>query len=1008
MKTYRINLMTLTICLTTAISLAEMSIKVDEATQRYTINESGQQVLTYNFGTVPVPEGVGGKYAVARGNYVHPLYGAAGEILTEDFSKDHPHHRGIYWAWPEVTYKGETRDLHALQGLFARPVKILKQSADQNSAIITAENIWKWGDTEEIVREFATITAYPAKDGLRVIDFQFKFEALQNSITLARRQRTSYGGLNFRMSRFSDLKISRHRDSPGAYPCRAWAELSGKPPKGQNTVGIFLLQHPANPHYPGDWVSFEDLPWLQPTFPAAGMAYALKPGQPLELAFRVIIRSGDGLATPPEKLFSSYAGDMADPLLKMAGYQYGSDRTLLAAVEQAIREQPVQDRHNSEQRLLAILSAGATSSDFQCWAFRQLQLCGSEASLPLSAAFLAQNSWMQALDAIAALPGAAATATMINTLPTLPAERAAAVIQALGARKDEAALPALATRAAGGDEIVAAAAINGIGKLGTSAAAQALSELKQIPELQEQLIDARLACADALGQDPVALNIYRTIWKPGSTASAAQRSAALIALVRCSQATDDEIYSVLTSTDAQLQNGGAAAMRLLNKEMLLDLSARLDALPESARLAVVTTLGDRAIKESEKLLVFLLAHYSPELGLAAVRALREIGGQAAVRPLLKMVAAGGATGAEAKLTLTQLSGVGVFDVLAGAAASQDVKLSQIALKLIADRADPGALELMLEMASSPIVGVATAAIGVIRSNGTAAHLPALRQILLDGDNAVKPAAAAAMVLICKRTPDAPLAAMLQDAPKLTGEARTAMISALPEIGGEVALAFVSQSKDEAAVRALLNWPESSAIQPMLAVIADPTPADALNRLAGAGLLRLAKNTASVTEQSRALKTALPGVRDAKVRREIEDYLIELASVNIAKGKPVTSSHPWQDSHKPELALDGKLNTFWSCAHSPAWISVDLGAVEKLARIKVINYFGDGRYYQYVVELSSDNQSWRKVADLSDNTAPATEQGVSFKLDAVQARYVRVTMLKNSANPGMHIVELEVY
>jgi hypothetical protein len=109
-----------------AAAVAGMSVKVDEQAQRYTIEDNGQPVLTYNFGTVPVPAGVGGKYAVARSDYVHPLYGPNGEVLTKDYSPEHPHHRGVYWAWPEVTYRGETRDLHALQGVFARPVKMLR------------------------------------------------------------------------------------------------------------------------------------------------------------------------------------------------------------------------------------------------------------------------------------------------------------------------------------------------------------------------------------------------------------------------------------------------------------------------------------------------------------------------------------------------------------------------------------------------------------------------------------------------------------------------------------------------------------------------------------------------------------------------------------------------------------------------------------------------------------------------------------------------------------------
>lgn len=290
-----------------APALAGVGIRVDEAGQRYTFCDGEKPVLTYNFKTVPVPDGVGGKYAVARSNYVHPIYGPNGEILTKDYSKDHPHHRGIYWAWPEVTYKGQKRDLHALQGVFARPVKILRQEGGKHIAVLEVENVWKWGDAESIVKETATITVRQAEGGLRSIDFAFKFEALVPGVTVARRGQKAYGGFNMRCSAREELKITRHvgqGEEGGVIP--AWAELTGVPPEGKEPIGLFLLQSPSNPHYPGDWVEYPNLAWLQPTFPSKGTAFALDTAKPLHLRYRVVIRHGNGLARPPAEIFDDY------------------------------------------------------------------------------------------------------------------------------------------------------------------------------------------------------------------------------------------------------------------------------------------------------------------------------------------------------------------------------------------------------------------------------------------------------------------------------------------------------------------------------------------------------------------------------------------------------------------------------------------------------------------------------------------------------------------------------
>lgn len=268
-------------------------IDEDNGTGRITVSGSGKPVLVYNFKTIPVPAGVTGQYAVARSDYVHPLYGPAGEVLTRDYSPDHPHHRGIYWAWPEVTWKGEKRDLHALQGVFARPVKLIRKDVTNNCAVVETENVWKWGDTESIVKELARICVASQKDGRRVIDFEFSFEALVDGVTIARRGQRHYGGFNIRLSARSGQKIEKHTDPAGQQARQAWACLTGVPPEGKQPVSVAILQHRANPEYPGDWVDFPNLNWIQPTFPSSGKVFELKKGAPLVLRFRLVTAGGE-------------------------------------------------------------------------------------------------------------------------------------------------------------------------------------------------------------------------------------------------------------------------------------------------------------------------------------------------------------------------------------------------------------------------------------------------------------------------------------------------------------------------------------------------------------------------------------------------------------------------------------------------------------------------------------------------------------------------------------------
>ena len=275
-----------------------MQARQDVVSGQIDISDDGKPVLRYNYKAIE-PGDVLDKvtaanriYARARSDYIHPLFGLNSEILTRDWSIDHPHHRGIYWAWPEVDFGQERGDLHALQKVFARPTGKLQLQSGPVFAQIEAENLWLWEDREPIVREQAIIRAYRATPQGRVVDLAFRFVALKEGITVARRGTDKYGGLSPRMATPAAQKISTHTDLSNTVPRRAWSDLSGSFAGAAAPSGLSVLQHPKNPDYPGDWVQYPELSWCQPTFPAANTRYILSPGKPLVLRFRLWVHSG--------------------------------------------------------------------------------------------------------------------------------------------------------------------------------------------------------------------------------------------------------------------------------------------------------------------------------------------------------------------------------------------------------------------------------------------------------------------------------------------------------------------------------------------------------------------------------------------------------------------------------------------------------------------------------------------------------------------------------------------
>ena len=292
------NAFVLTLLVLAAAAVEGPTIKVEKNQQgQVIVTDAGRPVLQYNYATVNPPEGYlekvnagNKKYALPRSNYVHPLYGPAGETLTFDWSKDHPHHRGIYWAWPEVGYQGELGDLHALQKVFARPTGNLELNSGDKAGTVIAENVWKWQDKTPIVGEKVRITVHKETDRGRIIDFHFEFTGIEETVTLARRGGRAYGGFNTRLSPHKDHTMKYHVDPETWKRRRAWYDSVGTPASAKGPVGMCIMEKATNPHYPAEPIQYEYLPWFEPTFPRKAMRYELKKGTTLTLDYRVWIR----------------------------------------------------------------------------------------------------------------------------------------------------------------------------------------------------------------------------------------------------------------------------------------------------------------------------------------------------------------------------------------------------------------------------------------------------------------------------------------------------------------------------------------------------------------------------------------------------------------------------------------------------------------------------------------------------------------------------------------------
>lgn len=264
----------------------------DKAAGRITLREGDTPVLTYNYG-MQLESGVDEKYR--RACYVHPLYDLDGKPLTEDFPKDHYHHRGMFWTWPIVKVRGkDTQTWHpANPSLIQHFARWIKREATDNHATLSAAVEWKLDDTETVAHETITLNVHPAGAVGRAIDVTLTLEAVGGPMTLRGQtdHNKGYGGMSLRgappfkgATVYADGKhVERDSDRQHFH----WADLSNA------QRGMALFAHPDHPDYPPAWVTrtsyagFLNVAWPGNT------TCTLEPGKPITLKYRVYVHRGD-------------------------------------------------------------------------------------------------------------------------------------------------------------------------------------------------------------------------------------------------------------------------------------------------------------------------------------------------------------------------------------------------------------------------------------------------------------------------------------------------------------------------------------------------------------------------------------------------------------------------------------------------------------------------------------------------------------------------------------------
>lgn len=255
---------------------------------RLQLLDRGKPAFVYNYGP-QLAEGAPADRK--RASYIYPIYTPAGVSVTDDFPKDHYHHRGVFWGWPVVETGGKKYDLWMIRGgIENRFDRWIEKKASNRQATLAVENGW-YADSKRIVKETVRIESAPAVGSLRKVAVTITLEALEGPVTIKGSQERgkSYGGLSARFApREKTLltadtgRVAKDEDLVN----HAWAELEAVY-GGSQRAALRIESAPGNPDGPPQWC-LRNYGFVGASYPGQG-GTTLEKGKPVRLSYVVTV-----------------------------------------------------------------------------------------------------------------------------------------------------------------------------------------------------------------------------------------------------------------------------------------------------------------------------------------------------------------------------------------------------------------------------------------------------------------------------------------------------------------------------------------------------------------------------------------------------------------------------------------------------------------------------------------------------------------------------------------------
>ncbi|HTG57270.1 MAG TPA: DUF6807 family protein [Niabella sp.] len=274
----------------------------------YLLKEGAQPVLFFQV----KPKSINGRFE--RSGYVHPLYNWEGDTLTQDGPADHPHHRGIFWAWHQVLWKGRMVGDSWISDKIRFVPGESRIISGKEHLILESELQWLadsiYAGDKSLIREQVKIKVHKATAGYRLIDFSIALFPLKDSVAIGGSSDIKgYGGFSARWKLPPDLQFASGgvvlKPREAAVEGEPWVSFTGSF-IGNKTESVTLFCKAA---YPGPrqwWIlrGPEETSMQNAVFP--GATPVLLPKDGLHLRYRLLVQKHVLETEVIRKLFEDY------------------------------------------------------------------------------------------------------------------------------------------------------------------------------------------------------------------------------------------------------------------------------------------------------------------------------------------------------------------------------------------------------------------------------------------------------------------------------------------------------------------------------------------------------------------------------------------------------------------------------------------------------------------------------------------------------------------------------